>query len=184
MIGIFQQLPTLETERLRLRKVTKNDVKDIFEYASIPEISKYTPWDYHENMGKTKELVNLLIKNYQTDCESDWAIELKSEKKVIGLCGFVRWHKPHGRIELAYSLSPEYWGKGIMTEAVKEVIDFGFKKMKLNRIGAKTMPENAGSVKLMEKVGMKQEGHLRDYWVVNGELEDVLLYSILRSDWE
>ncbi|MBG9587608.1 GNAT family N-acetyltransferase [Cytobacillus firmus] len=182
MKGIFLDLPTIETERLILRKVRIEDVPDIYEYTSDRLISKYTPWDYHNNINFTMKFVDNLIENYKNDTESDWVIELKEEKKVIGLCGFVRWDKKHHRIEIAYSLSRTYWHKGFATEAIKSLIGFGFEQMNINRLEAKVHPQNIASIRVLEKIGFIFEGHLRDYWFVNNGFIDVNNYSIIRRD--
>ncbi|WP_349408535.1 GNAT family protein [Pseudalkalibacillus sp. SCS-8] len=183
MEGIFKDLPTFETDRLVLRKAREEDIHDIYEYASEQEISRYTPWNFHKTIDTTQKLVEIIQDNYNNDKESDWVIELKENNKVIGLCGFVRWNKHHNRIEVAYSLSRSHWGKGYTTEAVEQLVKFGFENMQLNRIEAKVSQENSASIKVLEKLGMKPEGILRDYWFKNGEYTTVQTYSVIKSDW-
>jgi len=85
--------------------------------------------------------------------------------------------------EIAYALSRKYWRKGLMTEAVKEVIKFGFEKMNLNRIYARCFPENIGSYRVMEKAEMQFEGILRKQMFIKGKFQDMKLYSILRREY-
>jgi ribosomal-protein-alanine N-acetyltransferase len=89
----------------------------------------------------------------------------------------------HSRAEIGYVIGRKYWGEGLMTEAVKEVIRFGFERMNLNRIQATCFPENIGSYRVMEKAGMKFEGTLREQMFIKGRFQDLKLYSILRKEY-
>ncbi|MNN74218.1 putative ribosomal N-acetyltransferase YdaF [compost metagenome] len=85
--------------------------------------------------------------------------------------------------ELGYNISKVHWGKGIATEVARSMLEFGFRELKLQRIYATCRPENTGSYKVMEKIGMKREGHLREHFLKNGKWQDSYLYSILESEY-
>ncbi len=183
LLDILAHLPTIETERLLLRKITLNDASDMFEYACNPEVSEYTMWSAHKSIEDTKYFLKSITKMYKRRELVDWGIVHKVEKKFIGTCGFVEWSMTHSRAEIGYALSRSYWGEGYMSEAVNAVIEFGFREMLLNRIEAKCKVSNIGSARVMEKVGMQLEGILRQHIFVKGEYWDLKIYSILRDDF-
>jgi Acetyltransferases, including N-acetylases of ribosomal proteins len=180
---VFNNFPTLETERLILRKLRLEDAKDVFEYASDPEVSKYVTWEPHRSIEDSINLIKFTHEYYERKEGIIWGIVYKENNKVIGTCDISPVTK-HFRAEIAYALSRDYWGKGIMTEAVKEVIRFGFERMNLNRIQAMCIPENIGSYRVMEKVGMKYEGLIREYMYIKGKFQDLKLYSILKREYQ
>lgn len=142
---IFGNLPTLETERLILRKVTLEDVEDLHYYGSNEEVSKYVTWQTHQTLEDTREYVEHILKQYRDKNLAPWGIEYKENGKFIGTTDFVSWQLKHNIAEVGYALSQDYWGKGIVTEAAHEVIKFGFKNMDLVRVQAKCSVENRGS---------------------------------------
>jgi ribosomal-protein-alanine N-acetyltransferase len=180
--NFFGDLPTLYTERLILRKLTLDDAKDLFEFASDPEVAKYVSWEPHRSIEDSINLIKFTHERYEKREGIIWGIVYRENNKVIGTCDISPAIK-HFRAEIAYAISRDYWGKGLMTEAVKEAIKFGFEKMNLNRIQAMCIPENIGSYRVMEKVGMKYEGLIREYLYIKGKFQDLKLYSILRIEY-
>jgi [ribosomal protein S5]-alanine N-acetyltransferase len=180
---IYGNLPTLETERLRLRKVTKKDVRDMFEYASNEKVSRYVNWEKHRKLQDTKEFVSFVLKQYSNQSISPWAMEIKALKKCIGTIDFVTWNPTHRIAEIGYAISEEYWNKGFVTEAAEKVIAFGFEEMDLVRIQARCFVENAASEKVMKKIGMSYEGTIRKAMFIKGAHQDLKLYSILREEY-
>lgn len=183
LIDILAHLPSIETERLLLRKITLNDASDMFEYASNPEVSQYTMWSTHTSIEDTKYFLQSLTKMYKRRELVDWGIVHKAEKKFIGTCGFVEWSMTHSRAEIGYALSRRYWGEGYMSEAVNAVIEFGFREMSLNRIMGRCEVNNIASARVMEKVGMQMEGILRQHLFVKDRYWDLKIYSILREEF-
>lgn len=183
LLDILANLPSIETERLLLRKITLNDASDMFEYASNPEVSEYTMWSTHTSIEDTKYFLKSLTKMYKRRELVDWGIVHKAEKKFIGTCGFVEWSMTHSRAEIGYALSARYWREGYMSEAVNAIIEFGFREMLLNRIVGRCEVNNIASARVMEKVGMQLEGILRQQLFVKGRYWDLKIYSILREDF-
>ena len=181
--NIFKELPTLYTKSLMLRKITLEDAQDIFEYSKDPEVTRFVTWEPHKSIDDSINFLKSVIQRYENNEPSDWGIIYKENNKFIGTCGYVLWVPVHSLAEIAYALSMEYWGKGLMTEAVKEVIKHGFEKMILNRIYARCFVENIGSQKVLEKVGMKFEGILREQMFIKGTFRDMKIYSILRKEY-
>jgi ribosomal-protein-alanine N-acetyltransferase len=180
---IYGDLPVLETERLILRKITLEDVEDMYSYASNEEVSKYVTWNTHRTLSDTKEFVEFVLNQYENKKVAPWGIEYKENGKFIGTIDFVWWQPNHKSAEIGYVISKDYWGKGITTEAAKEVIKFGFEKMDLVRIQARCFVENIGSQRVMEKVGMSFEGIIRKGIFVKGKHRDLKVYSILKEEF-
>ncbi|TAE57791.1 MAG: N-acetyltransferase [Oscillatoriales cyanobacterium] len=183
LLDILANIPTIETERLLLRKITLNDASDMFEYASNPEVSEYTMWSTHTSIEDTKYFLKSLTKMYKRKELVDWGIVHKAEKKFIGTCGYVEWSMTHSRAEIGYALSARYWREGYMSEAVNAIIEFGFREMLLNRIVGRCEVNNIASARVMEKVGMQLEGILRQQLFVKGRYWDLKIYSILREEF-
>lgn len=181
---IFRSLPKLETERLILRKMTLDDAQDMFEYASDPEETKYTLWDYHKSIEDSVNFLKSAIQRYENMEVSEWGVVYKENNKFIGTCGYGWWRPAHNRAEIGYALSRKYWDRGLMTEAVKEAIKFGFEQMQLNRIEGTCFVENFASQRVLEKVGMTFEGILREQLLVKGIYRNLRLYSILRKEYD
>lgn len=180
---IFRNLQTLETERLILRKMTLEDAEDMFEYASDPDVAKYTTWDTHQSVKDTKFFLNTVVERYKNRQITDWGIVHKGEEKLIGTGGFAECHLFHSRAEIGYALSRKYWRQGYMSEAVTAIVKFGFQTMNLNRIEARCEVDNIASARVMEKVGMQFEGILRQHIFTKGKYCDLKIYSILREDF-
>jgi len=180
---VFGDLPVLETTRLVLRKMTLDDAGDMFEYARDPEVAKYVTWDAHRTIDDTLAFLRSVHQRYREGKIASWGMEYKLHSRLIGTCGFVSWKPRHNRAEIGYALSRAYWGKGVMTEAVREVIRFGFEQMKLNRIEARCKVQNLSSERVMQKVGMRFEGILREVVFDKGEYHDLKLYSILKNEY-
>lgn len=179
----FSNLPTLETERLLLRDLTLEDAEDLFEYASDPDVSRYNIWSVHKSLEDSKRFLSTVMEQYKNHELADWGIIHKADKKLIGTCGLASWIQDQRRAEIGYVLSKKYWGKGYMLEAVHPVIAFGFQMMKLNRIEGRCILLNTASARVMEKVGMKFEGVLRQHLFTKGSFYDVKMYSILKEEW-
>jgi [ribosomal protein S5]-alanine N-acetyltransferase len=184
LADIYSDLPFFETERLILRKIKIDDVEDMFVYGSDPEVSRYVTWNQHQSISDTQEFVEFILAQYDSGRLAPWGIEWKETGKLIGTIDFVSWNTNHHFAEIGYVISRDYWGKGITTEAAKELIKFGFTNMGLERIQAKCFVENIGSERVMEKAGMSFEGILRKSMLIKGKHRDLKMYSILKEEFE
>jgi ribosomal-protein-alanine N-acetyltransferase len=180
----FQEFPALESERTVLRKISLDDQVEIFNYCSVPEVSKYTVWDVHKTMDDTKAFIDFVLHRYESQKVGPWGIEHKQTKKIIGSCSFVNWDNRNSRAELGYVLSRAFWNQGYMSEVITRIIDFGFRDLNLVRIEARCHPDNIGSTRVMEKSGMKFEGILRRHILAKDDYQDVKIYSIIKDDYE
>lgn len=180
---LFKNLPQLETERLWLRKLSMHDAGDVFEYASVPEVSKYVTWMPHRTITDSKSFLKQVLYHYEQGVPSSWGIVLKENNKLIGTGGFIWWLVEHSKAEVGYVISNQYWNKGYMTESLNEILRFGFEIMQLERIEARCFIENTASERVMQKCGMRFEGILRNSMYIKGEYRNFKLYSILRSEF-
>ncbi len=177
---IFKKIPSLKTERLILRKIEKSDLDDIFEYSSDPEISKYLLWSKHENKRVTKRYLSDVLKKYKSGQFYDWAIDL--DGKMIGICGFSRIDVLNDTAEAGYIVARPYQGKGIASEALKAVLEFGFKTLRLNVIKCISFEENTASRSVMKKCGMKEEGIIKNHAFQNGTVKNAVVASITKEE--
>ena len=146
-------MKTLETERLILRLWQETDVKDLFEYASDERVGPNAGWPVHENIETSKMIVDTFIKDGDV-----YAIVLKSEDKVIGSLGLherapIESDENLKQKEIGYVLNPAYWGKGIVPEGVKRVIQYGFEELDLDLIWCGYFSFNENSKRVVEKCG-------------------------------
>jgi ribosomal-protein-alanine N-acetyltransferase len=175
--------PVLETSRLILKKISLEDAEDMFEYASDPEVAKYVTWEYHKSMEDSLNLIKRMLSISEKGDVAFWGLYLKENGKLIGTFE-LNIDRKNMMGEIAFVLSKKYWNKGLMTEAVRKVIEFGFEKLNLNRIQARCMAENISSERVMQKAGMKLEGILREALFVKGRFWDMKMYSILKREYE
>lgn len=181
---IFLETPIFETERLFLRRITMDDVSDYFDFASDPLVTTYTIWDTHKSLDESRHFVEYLTRKYDSKVAYHWGIIDKAINKLIGRTGFINWDTTHERTEIGFGISSKYWNRGIITEATKQIIEYGFSNLGLNRIEGRCNHNNLGSGRAMEKLGMKFEGTLRDQLKIKGKFVDQRMYSILKSDFE
>lgn len=177
----FSPFPNLETERLLLRRVDSNDIKEIFALRSNPETMKYIPRPLVKTDEDALEHIAMIDSKIDSDEGINWAITLKDNPKLIGIIGHYRIKPEHYRAEIGYMLLPEYQGKGIISEAVKEAVKYGFNVMNLHSIEAIIAPDNYGSAKVLEKNGFVKEAHLRENEFYEGRFLDTVIYSILNK---
>jgi ribosomal-protein-alanine N-acetyltransferase len=177
----FNPFPILETERLLLRRIDTNDINEIFALRSNPETMKYIPRPLVKTNEDALEHIAMIDAKIENNEGINWGITLKNDPKLIGIIGHYRIKPEHFRAEIGYMLLPEFNGKGIIPEAVKEVVDYGFNVMKLHSIEAIIDPENFGSEKVLQKNGFVKEAHLKENEFYNGRFLDTVIYSLLNK---
>jgi ribosomal-protein-alanine N-acetyltransferase len=172
-------IPTIETKRLNLSPVRLNDTDDIFRYASNPNVLRYTTARTLLTIYDAKEFTERLVNKPRG--AFTLAIRLKGNPLVIGVIEFGTRGEKGG---VDYSLAEEHWNQGIMTEAVKAVIDWGFNTYpELHTISSSAMTVNRRSSRVMEKCGMRYEQRIKEKYEKFEELVDVDVYIIDRSIW-
>ena len=176
-------LPLLETPRLLLRKLKLEDVPDVFQYNSDPEVVRYLLWNRHTSESETRADLQRVIERYGKTSDLRWGIELKTTGRVIGGCKLA-CRMEHKRAEIGYVLARPHWGQGYAAEAAREILRYGFEELELGRIEALTFAEHAASGRVLDKCGFQSEGILRSYELIKGKPTDLKMYSLLRSEFE
>lgn len=175
----------IETERLLLRRFIKTDAIYIFRnWANDPDVSKYLTWSAHDNVENTEKILEAWLNSYDRPEIYNWAIVCRKSGQPIGSISVVAIDEESDKCEVGYCLGRKYWGKGIMTEAFRAVMEFLFFQVGFNRIQAYHHVENPASGRVMEKVGMKKEGHMIQFTRNNrGEFVDVDFYGITKDGY-
>lgn len=174
----------LVSERLLLREFTAGDWPVVLGYQSDPRYLRF-----YESTGQTeqgaRDFVAMFLAQQQADprIKFQLALVLKTTGQVIGNCG-VRLKQPGAyEADIGYELAPEHWGNGYATEAARTMVGFGFTHLGVHRIWSWCIADNVGSAHVLEKLGMRQEGRLRENEFFKGRWWDTLLYGILESEW-
>ncbi len=180
----MQQRPTLHTERLLLRPFVLADAKDVQRLAGEKAIADTTaniPHPYLDGMAEK------WIATHQERCEAgelvNFALVLQGAGVLIGAISLMDLSARHERGEFGYWIGQPYWNKGYCTEAAQAVLTYGFSLLGLNRIHGRFLKRNPASGRVMEKIGMIQEGCLRAHDKKWEQFEDSVLYGILKSEW-
>ncbi len=182
---LFLNYMELQSERLLLRKLTGQDVSDVFEIYSDPEVMLYFDDRYaFTEPSEAEQMIsgyNQAIRNWNG---MRWGIVLKASGKLIGTCGFHAISDYHKRIEIGYDLNRNFWGNGFMSEALSLIIDHAYNHSDVNRIEAYVETPNKASRSLLEKLGFRMEGILREHEMCRGNLIDIQILSLLRKEWK
>ncbi len=179
----FSKNITLETERLVLRKLSISDAADMYDYSRRPETSRYLLWSPHPSIDTTYDTLRYILREYNAGRYSDFAVVLKSNGKMIGTAGFTAIDEKNSCAEIGYVLNPDYHGHGYATEAAEMLLNFAFCELGVNRVEAKFMQENEKSLKVMRRLGMTFEGIQRSKMYVKGVFRNIVVSSILRSEY-
>lgn len=160
-----------------------DDYADMYEYARRDDVTRYLLWSPHQDRKYTRKYLEYIQDRYRSGEFFDWAVILKEENKMIGTAGFARIDIDNGTGEIGYVINPVYHGNGYATEAVTEVMMFGFMELNLHRIEARCMDGNTSSRRVMEKCGMRYEGCARDSMFVKEKYRSIHTYSILSDEF-
>ena len=183
VLKIFKKMPILRTKRLTLRRMSVSDSADMYEYSRKSSVTKYLLWHEHESEYQTYNFLSDVSDWYKRGEYYDWAVTLTDSGKMIGTCGFTSFDFEHGRAEVGYVLNPDFWGRGIATEAVGAVIEFAFDELGANRVEAHFIEGNNASLRVMEKCGMTFEGYLKQYMLIKGEYKNIGFAAITRDNF-
>ncbi len=175
----------LTTERLVLREFEEKDWQAVLAYQSDPRYLRYNPWTQRTERD-ARDFVGIFLAQREQEPRTKFqlAITLPPGGQVIGNAG-IRMKTPDAyEADIGYELDPRYWGNGYATEAARRLLAFGFQDLELHRIWAWCLAENVASARVLEKIGMRQEGRLREHEWIKGRWWDTLLYAILEHEWQ
>jgi ribosomal-protein-alanine N-acetyltransferase len=175
-------VPRIETQRLILHGLTESDIPFLLDHFGKDEINRYTSDENVTSLEEAKELYRKYIAPRPNLFRL--GLLMKATGDLIGTIGFYGIDRVNKRAIAGADLKKEYWGKGLMSEALRALIRFGFNEMRLNRIEASTDPQNLRSIRLIERCGFRKEGVLRQRFYYKGAFHDDAIYSLLKKEWK
>ncbi len=184
LITPFHPFPVLETERLLLIKMNESHLQRLHEMRTNDAVMHYLqkpkPKTLEETMDNIKSNIDLIEKQEGIS----WVVTVKDENLMAGVIGFWRMKKEHSRPEIGYLMLPQYWHKGIMSEALCAVIRYAFETMQANSIEADINPQNEASANILKRNGFLQEAYFRQNLFFEEKFYDSAVYSLLKSEWK
>lgn len=173
-----------ETGRLILRDFVQADWPAVLAYQSDPRYLRvYGLTGRHAE--EVQEFVAMFLAQQEERPRFKYqlAVTLKEDGRLIGNCG-IRKESPESQVaDIGYELSPDYWGHGYASEAIGSLVAFGFERLGLRRVWARTTSDNKASRRVLEKLGMRLEGRMRSHERIGGRWVDRLIYGILANEW-
>jgi RimJ/RimL family protein N-acetyltransferase len=176
-------LPMLDAPRLRLRTLTEADVPALFEIFSNAETLRYWSHGPMSDRAEADRLLDDIRRHAAAGTLFQWGIARRETGEVIGTCTLHRIERTHRRAELGYIVKRELWGNGYAHEALTTLLDHAFGTMGLHKLEADIDPRNEASIRSVEKLGFKREGHLRERYQIFGEIQDSLIYGLTGPEW-
>ena len=181
---IFESFPERHTPRLVLRQITQEDDQSLLGVLSDELCCEYLVHPAIRDRAAIQRMIAGMQRFFDEKQRIRWGIAQKQDNVLIGHCGFFDIDRPNGCAEISYCLKRGLWGQGIMTEALGEMLTFGFEEYGLNRIVAKVMKGNVASVRVLQKLGFVQEGLLRESLYKNGQYHDLMIFSVLKREYQ
>lgn len=177
-------LPTLETPRLRLRWLTEADLPALFEVFSDPEVTRYWAWPAYVEPAQAEALLRNIRSSFAARSLFQWGFTRREDDRVVGTCTLAELSAEHRRASIGFALARAHWGRGYGPEAAARMVQFGFEELGLHRLEADADPRNNASIKVLEGLGFQREGLQRERYFLNGEVQDALLFGLLRAEWQ
>ena len=175
------KVPSFPIGSYNLRGIKPEDARSLYHFMSDKEVTQFTSL-HAETLEEVHSWIELMMEQFEKKQSIYWVIT--EDNRAIGRCHYIYLEAIHSRAEIGYYLAKEYWGCGIMTNAVTAIVEYGFEHLKLNRIEARSISRNYGSTRVLEKVGFSKEGTLRQHTFRAGEFFDVEVFSFLNTDWQ
>lgn len=172
-------------QRIVLRRFAMADLATFVAYRSDPDVARYQSWDAPYPRSEGERAIRELLREHP-DMPSQWfqfAMELRATGELIGDCGSCTDAEDARQAEIGFTLRPEFQGHGYATEAAQALLGYLFDVRDKHRVIARCDPRNAASVAVLERLGMRREGHLVESTWAKGEWTDDLLYAILDREW-
>ena len=179
----METFPEIETQRLHLTALQSDDIPQIIKHANNKHVSEFTmniPFPYAEK--DAVYWINQANEGFKNGSHFIFGIRQKHDDRFIGGIGLTM--ERYFRAEIGYWIAEPYWNKGLMTEAVKAVIHFGFQKLNLNKIICSHFDKNPASVRVMINCGMTKEGDFKEHIYKNSAFHNLIIYGLTRKDYE
>ena len=174
----FRAPLNLAGPRVLLRPMVKEDARGIFAYASDPAVTEFLTWDTHQSLADSEAFIERALAD-----PGRLTLVIQVEDWVAGCIGLTPIPRAFRAAELGYVLHRAFWGRQYALEGATLAITYGFETLHFNRIESLCAVPNARSLRVLEKLGMKREGVVRELRSFHGALPDMALYSVLRREW-
>ena len=181
-LRLMDPYPVIETGRLRLRRVFREDVEDLYETTSDPRVTKYEPWGPYDR-EETAQMIENVLAQLESGLCTEWAVERKDDAKVLGLIHLNKIDFFNRSAEVGYWLTRKCWGQGYATECLKALGEYALNTLRMDEIVAICHPENLASLRVLEKAGYRYQKTLPAYVSLRGKTADCLQYHITRWDF-
>lgn len=182
---LYERFPLFTTRRLILRAIAPEDADALFALYGDDAVARWLDICTLTKPAEAAEIAAFFAERYANRSGVRWGIALaEAPAHLIGTCGYNGFDREHQRSEIGYDLAPAFWRRGIMAEALTAILDYGFGMLQLNRVEAITLPDNAASQALLQKLGFQREGTLRQRSYYRGQYQDDVHFGLLRADWE
>jgi RimJ/RimL family protein N-acetyltransferase len=182
-LAALPAFPRLQGKRVRLRGPLGSDADALFALFADADVMRYWSRPPMTTRGEAEGLLVEIDEGFAQRTHLNWVIAQRQDDAVIGTCTLFRFEPRHRRAEIGYALRSDHWGRGLAAEAVSLALEWAFRALALHRIEADIDPRNAGSRKLLERLGFASEGVLRERYFVGDEISDTELFGLLASDW-
>jgi len=174
----------IPTKRLFLRYLSEADLPALYDIFSNLEVMRYWSYPPWTDKSQAQQFLIDTHEGYRAQNAFQLGIERNADQALVGTCTIFHFHTASRRAEIGYALGRSYWGSGYMHEALQALLHYAFITLDLNRLEADIDPRNRASAKTLERLGFQREGHLRERWIVNGEISDTWWYGLLHREWQ
>lgn len=179
--NLGSRLPTLKGDGLELRWMTAADLPALSAIFADPQVVRYMTTEPLVTRAAVEQYLLSIHQGFLEGSLYQWGIELDGE--IVGTCTLAGLDRQNHHGDLGFALRRDCWGRGLILRALPALIDFAFERLKLHRIGADADPRNAASIRVLEKLGFRREGLRRECYFHMGEVQDALLFGLLRREW-
>jgi [ribosomal protein S5]-alanine N-acetyltransferase len=179
----FQPFPVLQTGRLLLRQMTMDDAPEIFVLRSHSAVLKFLAKEPATTIKEAEDFITRINDDIAANEVIMWGIALQEDPaQLLGTICYWRIQKEHYRAEIGYLLHPDHWRKGIMKEAIGEVITYGFRVMQLHSIEGRLNADNLASAAILEATGFTREAYFKEDFFFGDRFLDTIVYSLVEYD--
>ena len=177
------ELPRLETPRTVLRWMTAADVPALYEIFRDHEVARYWSWPAYTHPAQASALLAEIEELFAERVLFQWGIARRDDDRVVGTATLFQIEPANRRGEIGFALGRAAWGQGLMREALTALFDFAFGPLRLHRLEADVDPRNERSLAVLERLGFRREGLLRERHIVAGEIQDSVMLGLLAREW-
>jgi [ribosomal protein S5]-alanine N-acetyltransferase len=180
--NLFEPFPLLSTSRLVLRCLVPDDAEAMFHCLIDPDAARFAGRAPSTSATAVRDKIDQILTNLRDGDAITWALTDAQSNAYLGSAGLWRWDKGHFRAEVGYEIARHFRGRGLMPEALRPILAFGFERMQLHSVEAKIHPDNSASIRVLEKLGFRKEAHFRENHFNQGVFEDTVVYSLLAGE--